>query len=285
MLIQRIVALCFVLFCFQIGSAQVWTQPAKGIYANVGWSAYTYRNTFNAEGEISPIMFDITDRTVQLFAQYGVTDKLTLQATVPYKMVGKSAYTGASFETMQPQLSFQPGKLNYFGNIELGGIYKIYDEKPMLSVSLITSLNSTDRDYIYGLQTGFNSFSIRPVIGAGWSFPKSWLQYYLGADIRNNNYATAVVSDIEYGFKFEDILYVAVEGYLRNPIQSETDCDCTTNYTAMYNSNLKYFGLALKGGFMIKNIGINAGINTALYAENAPAQLVPSISLQYKGKL
>jgi hypothetical protein len=59
--------------------------------------------------------------------------------------------------------------IQYFGNIELGGIYKIFDGKPMVSVSLMASLNSTDRNYISGLQTGFNSNAIKPGAGVMWS--------------------------------------------------------------------------------------------------------------------
>jgi hypothetical protein len=42
------------------------------------------------------------------------------------------------------------------------------------------------------------------------------------------------------------------------------------------------WGLGLKGGYSYKAFGINAGLNTAFFAKNAPAQIAPSISLQYK---
>jgi hypothetical protein len=152
----------------------------------------------------------------------------------------------------------------------------------MVSVSLMASLNSTDRNYISGLQTGFNSNAIKPGAGVMWSYNKAWLQYYLGAEIRDNNYAMALISNLEYGFKFGDAFYLAAQAYMRFPEPGENDCDCTTTLTAMYNSNQTYVGLGLKGGYSYKAFGINAGLNTAFFAKNAPAQIAPSISLQYK---
>jgi hypothetical protein len=113
-------------------------------------------------------------------------------------------------------------------------------------------------------------------------YNKAWLQYYLGAEIRDNNYAMALISNLEYGFKFGDGFYLAAQAYMRFPEPGENDCDCTTTLTAMYNSNQTYMGLGLKGGYSYKAFGINAGLNTAFFAKNAPAQIAPSISLQYK---
>jgi hypothetical protein len=282
MLIQRISLISSLLFLFVSLNAQVWTLPKNSVYTNIGWTGYTYSDKFDETGEIQPLSFDVTDNTIQLFAQYGITDKLTLQTSIPFKIISKTDYVAFGLPPEPTSLYYSLDTIKYFGNIELGGIYKIFDGKPMVSVSLMASLNSTDRNYISGLQTGFNSNAIKPGAGVMWSFNKAWLQYYLGAEIRDNNYAMALISNLEYGFKFGDGFYLAAQAYMRFPEPGENDCDCTTTLTAMYNSNQTYMGLGLKGGYSYKAFGINAGLNTAFFAKNAPAQIAPSISLQYK---
>ena len=282
MLIQRISLISSLLFLFVSLNAQVWTLPKNSVYTNIGWTGYTYSDKFDETGEIQPLSFDVTDNTIQLFAQYGITDKLTLQTSIPFKIISKTDYVAFGLPPEPTSLYYSRDTIKYFGNIELGGIYKIFDGKPMVSVSLMASLNSTDRNYISGLQTGFNSSAIKPGAGVMWSYNKAWLQYYLGAEIRDNNYAMALISNLEYGFKFGDAFYLAAQAYMRFPEPGENDCDCTTALTAMYNSNQTYVGLGLKGGYSYKAFGINAGLNTAFFAKNAPAQIAPSISLQYK---
>ena len=282
MLIQRISLISSLLFLFVSLNAQVWTLPKNSVYTNIGSTGYTYSDKFDETGEIQPLSFDVTDNTIQLFAQYGITDKLTLQTSIPFKIISKTDYVAFGLPPEPTSLYYSRDTIKYFGNIELGGIYKIFDGKPMVSVSLMASINSTDRNYISGLQTGFNSNAIKPGAGVMWSYNKAWLQYYIGAEIRDNNYAMALISNLEYGFKFGDAFYLAAQAYMRFPEPGENDCDCTTTLTAMYNSNQTYVGLGLKGGYSYKAFGINAGLNTAFFAKNAPAQIAPSISLQYK---
>jgi hypothetical protein len=169
MLIQRISLISSLLFLFVSLNAQVWTLPKNSVYTNIGWTGYTYSDKFDETGKIQPLSFDVTDNTIQLFALYGITDKLTLQTSIPFKIISKTDYVAFGLPPEPTSLYYSRDTIKYFGNIELGGIYKIFDGKPMVSVSLLASLNSTDRNYISGLQTGFNSNAIKPGAGVMWS--------------------------------------------------------------------------------------------------------------------
>lgn len=281
MVIQRICLCCMALFFFASVQAQVWTLPAKAWYGSVSYTFYTYNQVFDSTGNIVDIPVEVADKTIKLFAQYGVTDKLTLQAAIPYKMIN-STLISPTFNDVPGQY-ITGGSLNYFSNIEFGGIYKLYNGKPIVTASFFADANSTDRNYITGLQTGFNSWGFTPGVGIGWGLTKSWLQYYLGANFRTNNYSTAIISNLEYGFKPMDYFYIAANVSLRQPvINSTTDCNCTTNITAMYLNEAQYLGVAIKAGFTINNFGFNAAINTAPLAENVPAAAVPTFGVQYK---
>jgi hypothetical protein len=281
MIIRRIYLCCLSLFlAFQL-KAQVWTLPENGWYGNISYTFFNYDQIFNDSGDIVDIPVAVNDQTIKLFAQYGITDKLTVQASVPYKVLS-SELIDPAFNAVNGQY-LESGSLNYFGNIELGALYKFYSGKPFITASFFVEANTTDRNYLTGLQTGFNSWGFRPGIGMGWALNKSWLQYYLGADFRTNNYTTAIISNVEYGFKPADYLYFAVNASLRNPVAESTqDCDCSTQYTALYLDQQQYIGIAFKGGFSIKNWGFNLAYNIGPASSNVAAAGVPSFGIQYK---
>jgi len=281
MIIRWIWLCCLSLFLSLQVKAQVWTLPAKGWYGNLSYTFFNYNQAFNDNGDIVDIPVEINDQTIKLFAQYGITDKLTVQAAVPYKMLN-SELINPLFNTAEGQY-IEGGNLNYLSNVEVGALYKFYEGKPFITASFLVEANTTDRNYLTGLQTGFNSWAFRPGIGMGWPLNRSWLQYYLGADFRTNNYTTAVIANLEYGFKPVDYLYFAANVSLRNPVsESSYDCDCTTQYTALYLDQQQYLGIALKGGFTINNWGFNLAYNIGPASANVAAAGVPSFGIQYK---
>jgi len=280
---MRIRLLCIILLFSSVVHAQVWTLKKKGIYANISFSAAMYTEGFDSTGETFVLPRAVEDKTIALFAQYGITDKITAQITLPYKMTatGDPAVAFSPYEYDGP-LPLEGGKLNYWGNIEVGAMYKLMEDKPIITASFFVEANTSDRNYITGLQTGFNSWGFIPGIGAGWPFEKSWLTYYLGGDIRTNHYSSSILSKIEYGYKPAPFVYFAVTGNLKRSLKNGDDCDCTTAYRSLYLNNQEYIAGGLKAGFLFGKWGANFAVNGALSAANAPVALVPSIGVQYK---
>ena len=151
------------------------------------------------------------------------------------------------------------GELKYTGNIEAGAIYKFIDDKPVVTGSLFIDANTTDRNYLAGLQTGDNSWGFKPGAGVGWSFPKSWMSFYLGGDIRTNNYSSSILSELEIGFKPWNFFYIAANSGMRQSLKNGGDCDCTTVYTALYQNEREYSLIRTRRRF---RIAIDAAIAT-----------------------
>lgn len=260
--------------------AQVWTLHKNEKYINLSYSSSLYDKGFDSAGEVISLPVEISDRTIQLFAQYGLTEKITLQVKVPYKILSSEGDL-AVFNAIEGNY-LETGKLNYFGNIEAGALYKFVDDKPMVSISFFVDANTIDYNYLTGLQTGLNSFGFKPGAGVGWSFDKTWLSYYLGGDMRTNNYSSAIVSDLELGFKPAPYLFAAADVFVKRSLKNGKDCDCTNQYTALYLNEQEYFAFALKAGFIVKDWGFNFGYNTAAAASNLPAAGILTFGLQYR---
>lgn len=260
--------------------AQSWTLPASAFYVNVSHSLLTYDRAFDATGEFRDLPVTVSDRTVQLMAQYGVTDRLTAEVRLPYKMLETSG-DPAVFNSYPGQY-IELGSLSAPGNAEAGVIYKFYDDKPILTASLFVEALTSQHNYIQGLQTGFNSWAVRPGIGAGWTHGPSWMQFYLGTSLRTNDYSHAAISNLEIGYKPADYLYAALAFDVRQSFGNGGDCDCTTDVTALYMSEQEYLGIALKGGFEVGALGFNFAYHAAMAANNAAAVGVPVFGIQYR---
>lgn len=260
--------------------AQVWTQHKGAYYLNASVSRLLYDEGFDASGEILQLPVSIQNNTWQLFAQYGITDKLTAQVKLPYVTLESSgdltlfnSYAGQYLET---------GDISGLGNVEVGAIYKIVDDKPIVSASLFIETPATTLNNITGLRTGFNSWAIRPGFGVGWGFDQAWVQYYLGSSLRTNNYSHAAISSLEFGYKPVSYLYAAMVFETRQSFQNGEDCDCTNTYTALYVSDQEYISFGLKAGFTVGNIGMNFAYTGAFYGASVAASGVPTIGIQLR---
>jgi hypothetical protein len=70
--------------------AGAWTSPKGGIYAKLTYGASSANEQFGFDGLLKPVVDGLTDypfadRSIYLFAEYGVTDELTVSALVPFK--------------------------------------------------------------------------------------------------------------------------------------------------------------------------------------------------------
>ncbi|HMU69732.1 MAG TPA: hypothetical protein PKC38_06980 [Chitinophagales bacterium] len=263
--------------------AQIWTLEKNGVQASASYTWFHYDKAYQDNSTTIDLPLTVFDKTLALDVQYGITDRITALARLPYKMLETTGYPGVY--NSYPGQYIVTGKLNNIGNTEFGLVWKCYDDKPIVSASFIVEANTSDRNYITGLQTGFNSWAFRPGIGVGWGFDKSWLQFYTGMSIRTNDYALAVVSNLEAGYHFADYWWGAISLDTRKPNVDGEDCDCSTSATMLYQNAQEYYALALKTGFtMYKDWGLNFGYHLGLTGNDVAATAVPVIGIMYKSR-
>ena len=279
---RRHLIFLFVFFIALVAKAQVWTLDKNQFYILGSYSSAIYMQAFDSTGAITDLTREVTDLTIQLHAEYGVTGRLTIHVTVPYKMVSTDA--SVSLDLSDPE-NLPAGTMNHFGNIEAGGIYKIVQDKPQLTGSLFISANTQDYNFINGLQTGYNSWGFRPGLGVAWSFSQSWLSFYTGGDIRTNHYSSAIIAAMEGGYKPVKFIMIAGRLDLRKPIGNGDYNDCNISKTALYLDNQEYLAAGIKAGYIIKEKwGVNFGYNIPLSGKNSLADDIITVGLSYKDK-
>lgn len=266
------VIICKTLFSFN-ATAQVWNLSAGSYEIFASYSAINYNSIYDSTGNITALdNYNISDQTIMLYGAYGLTDRLTLNLQVPYKMTSKFG------ENTTPVLS----ELNGLGNIEASVIYQYLKANPYLTASLHVEFNTSDYDFIKGLATGYNSWAIRPGLGYKSSYDKVWTSMYAGVEFRSNAFSNMFVANVESGYNATDFLFMAVNLFARSSFHNGTYCDCSLQENAMYPNDQTYFGAGLKTGFIYKHFGLHAAINIGFNAKNTPAAAAFTLGLSYK---
>ena len=73
-----------------------WTQSERGYYLKLSGLSFTTTDELDANGDSAPRPGDgeLTDRGVSAYLEYGLTDRLTLVASLPYKRVEDTRFIG-----------------------------------------------------------------------------------------------------------------------------------------------------------------------------------------------
>ncbi len=219
----------------------------------------------------------ITDNTLQLYGEYGLTDKTTLIASVPFKMVKSGGLA-------QPiSLTIGESKTS-LGNIQLGIKHNFYNKKWLLSGQLTVEANTGSYENASGLRTGYDAWTLTPLFIAGRGFDKWYIQASTGFDIRTNDYSSNYKLGGEIGYKAIDWLWIAgfLDGVasLKNgdvalPIQNVL--------TGLYVNNQSYAAFGLKFIGEINNkTGVNLGFGGALAGRNVAKKPALTFGLYHK---
>lgn len=268
-------------------NAQEWTLAKQEAKIFASYSSLVFDQAFNPDGDIfeHPGCYEVSDRTVQLSAEYGISNRLTAVARLPYRMIT------AGLDDPQCTVSALPshltevpspfgGSLDAIGNMQTGLIYKLHPAKPF-NASLLAEWNTASFNYIDGTSTGFTSMGIFPGIAYTHGTEKFWTSIYAAGELRTNGYAHAVNGRFELGYKPFSILYVALNATARLPVTEADDCDCTLPWSSLYLAEQAYVALTLKTGMEYKQFGLHLATGIAPYAANIGAAPVATIGLSY----
>jgi len=287
---QRILLTVILSVSLSILQAQEWTLAAHESKVFLSYSTLSYNSAFDPDGNIfDHPCYTVSDQSIQLSLETGITERITGVVRVPYKMVNNDVTTNGFCdplisndvpEHLSEIQSPQGGQLNALGNIETGLVYKLSPDN-QINASLFAEWNTSNFNYIDGTSTGMNSAAIIPGISWAYGKEKIWTSAYVAGEIRTNNYPSAFRGRYEFGFKPYDFLYVAINASARLPLGNDEDCDCTLTWSSLYLAEQTYVALTIKTGFEYKDFGLHLATGVAPYAANIGAAPVATIGLSY----
>ena len=146
------------------------------------------------------------DNTTQLYAEYGLTDKLTVLAIGSFKM---EKALGVSPNYMGDTILTESGRLNAPGNPTLAFRFKLPTKKFTSAVQLRTDFPVSSYDAATGLSSGYEAFTFYPMISAGKGFDADNYAFgYAGYAYRTGGYNHSYNLGMEAGRRFWQQLWI-----------------------------------------------------------------------------
>lgn len=266
---------------FSAFSQSPWTQEKGKFYTQISFTSIANYDTLFGDPDYSNFG-NYTDNTAQIFTEYGLSNKTSLLVNVPLKLISIDNFEDPRIDCGGD--CSRDFNTNALGNLEIGIKHNFYKKDWLLSGQFSVEANTGSYNAISGIRTGYDAFTFTPLLIAGKGFGKSYLQTFVGANIRTNNYSSNFKIGGEYGRKITKkiwlIGYVDIVKSLKNgaiilPVEN--------TITGFYVNNQEFGGFGLKAiGEFSKNFGLTAGFGGAFFANNLAQAPSLNIGLYHK---
>lgn len=273
--IQYIFSLFFIISITpSVLTAQAWTKSkGKGFY-KLDFTSIKAQNVFDTKGDILPFR-TLGNYTTSFYGEYGVTNKVTVVAYVPFFVRNVVNQT----KGRQTGNIIEPGITNNnFGDTDLGLRFALPIKAFSMSANLIFGLPTGDAKQPDALFTGDGEFNQMLKLSAGAGGKRWWTQGALGVNNRTKDFSDEFRYDFEVGLKLlNDRLLTILK---INGIESFHNGSIQAANAGLFSNNVEFLGIGpelLYYANAKRTLGISARVAGAVKGQNVLA--APSVSV------
>jgi hypothetical protein len=256
------------LFFLVVGPATLLAQSpwvaGKGHgYVQLGFTGIgPYTDLFLDDSETYTLVREVSDRTVQVYGEYGIGEKTSVLAVLPYKMLKTGDLTDDPSANTSGGV-VEAGRFSTLGNVQLAVRRNFVNDNIALSGQLTIELPTAGFDERTGLRGGLNAVSIVPSISIGKGLSNLYGFLSAGVAMRTNDYSSEFRLGGEIGVKVIERIYVsAVLDVVSNFENGEVKQNDKQLQTGLYLNNQGFFAYGIKA---LIGFNDNFGINAAYY--------------------
>lgn len=253
-----------------------WTQEKGKFYTQLSFTTISNYDEIFGDPDYQTDR-EITDNTLQLYGEYGISNKTTLIVNLPIKFISTGdVVNGSAFITEDSKSAF--------GNVSIGLRHRFYNKKWIISGQLNVEANTGTFETASGIRTGQDAWSFTPTINIGRSFDKFYVLAFTGIDLKTNDYSSNFKIGGEIGTKvhskiwligFVDIVSSFNDGDVNLPLSNAA--------TALYVNNQEYGAFGLKAvGEINKSFGGILSFGGAFSGNNVAKQAAITVGLYHK---
>ena len=261
-------------------SQSPWTQEKGKFYTQLSFTSIPNYDTLFGDPDYSAFG-KYSDNTIQFYAEYGITNKTSLIVNLPLKLLSIKGFEDPRIACVNCGKDYSKSAL---GNIEIGIKQQLYKKNWIISGQISLEANTGSYDAISGIRTGYDALTFTPLLLAGKSFGTTYLQTFIGANIRTNNYSSNFKIGGEYGGKItKNIWLIGFIDIVKSFENGKVLLPDTNLFTGLYVNNQEYgsFGAKVIGEFTDK-FGITGGFGGAFFGNNVAKQAALTIGLYHK---
>lgn len=181
------------------GAGSPWTQKkGSGFVQLAVYTIGPYDNLYQSSGDDFRTGREITDDTLEVYAEYGLTERWTIVGSAPLKLLE----TGdpVANPSLDPP-TIEAGTRSTLGNVRVAGRRKLVDGSFVLSGQLDLELPTGSFDEATGISSGHDAFTLTPSIAAGKGVSRAYVFGYLGFGLRSGDFSSDWRLGAEGGFR------------------------------------------------------------------------------------
>ncbi|CAM1345741.1 hypothetical protein [Tenacibaculum crassostreae] len=279
---KKLVLVTLFLVSISVYSQSPWTKKKNEGYLQLSYTTIGSYDKIYGNPDYTP-QRKITDNTLQLYGEFGLTDKTTIFSNIPLKMIKTGDFT-QDMSLIFPSFTIDEASETLLGNVQLGVKHNFYNKKWLISGQLSIEANTSSYRENSGIRSGYDSWTFTPLFLTGRGHDSWYIQAFTGFDIRTNGYSSNYKLGGEVGFKTTSWLWIA--GFLDGVASlknGNVNLPQENINTGLYVNDQEYaaFGLKFIGEFN-DNSGINVGLGGAFYGNNVAKAPALSFGLYHK---
>lgn len=252
-----------------VSTAQAWAKSKGSGFYKLDYSVIQATDVYDKTGEVVPFR-TLGNHTTSFYGEYGITNKLTVMAYVPFFVrntvnATKGAQTG---NIIEPAIAN-----NNFGDVDVAFRYGLYNKNGIsVSANLFLGLPTGDARQSDGLFTGDGEFNQMLKIAVGTGKSRWWTQGAAGFNNRTKGFSSEFRYDFEFGYKFFNDRLLAI--FKINGIESLNNGTAKEASTGLFSNNVEFMGIGPELLYYInkkKNMGVSFRFAGALKGQNVLA--------------
>ena len=262
-------------------SQSPWAQKKGKFYTQLSFTTIPNYNELFGDPDYTTFG-EISDNTIQLYGEYGISDKTSLVVNLPLKLISITNFEDPRIDCIGD--CSQDFSETVLGNLEIGVKHNFYKKDWTLSGQFSIEANTGSYFETSGIRTGYDAYTFTPLFLAGRSFGKTYIQSFIGANIRTNDYSSNFKIGGEVGRKitkhiwligFLDIVKTLKDGNITLPFQNRL--------TGLYVNDQDYGAYGLKGIAEINDAyGVTAGFGGAFFGNNVAKQAALNFGVYHR---
>jgi hypothetical protein len=277
---KKVIGLLILFLTINLYSQSPWTKKKGAFYTQLSFSTISNYNTLFGSPD-KKINGNVSDNTIQFYSEYGLTNKTTLIANIPLKLI---SHKDISIICVNAPCSNLENNKTSLGNIELGIKHNFYNKKWLVSGQLNIEANTSVFDANSGIRTGYDAWTVTPLLTVGRGYSNWYLQGFTGVNVRTNNYSSNFKFGGEIGYKPLQKLWVIANLDITKSFNNGDVLLPTSNLsTGLYINNQEYVAFGMKAiGEITKNFGLTAGVGGAFSGNNVAKQGALNFGVYHK---
>lgn len=275
---KKLLVLPFFLFTLALFSQGAWTKAKNESYVQLSYyNIGGYTSLYGDPGYSTERK--ITDNTIQLYSEYGVSDKTTVVLSLPIKAIKAADLVDASANPLTSE-----GSESALGNITVGVKHRIHQKKWVISGQVNIEMNTGKFYAEQGIRSGYDTWTLAPKLNIGRGFDRFYLQGTTGIDVRFNGYSSNFKLGAEAGVKpFGRLWLIGFIDLSSSFKNGDVSLPASNLVTGLYVNDQEYAAYGAKTIVEVtQKLGFLASYTGAFSGNNVPRRAVYGAGLYHK---